>query len=326
MLRTLEQMYQQVVSTEFHDLEPVITCDGLHTTSCAGRVHARPDQDDYPYSIVYTYDMAKTKGPLHKSYNGLSTRMLMVLMLSLSGDADMVIRANKLEIQRTDDASAQENDVDETGKSDDFWRAIRYWGTLADAGFDGNDPEVAKVLNGRTFRMASWVIIHPDDPRYINTHKVDFETLLAEVAQEQDLAKRVARRKELDEAMARGVQLADTSTFYITVSGTFEMCDLAILTRTIFLNEVPNPKLQKYISEEVTQSEKLYKSLKSTSLRYSELRLRFGQHGISVRKFFNYNGLRCLCHCATFVVKCFVESVLTDHRSDILQFRCLHQR
>lgn len=293
MVESLDHKDDEIVSTKTYDLEPVKTYDGLHTTTCTGSVCARQDHAHYPHSTVYTYDMAKTKGPIHKSINGRATRLLMVLMLSFSGDADMVVTANSPSAKLVSTKPVEE-DEDGTANQelDTSWKAKRYWGTLADAGFDANDDQFADVLQGRFFHYAAWAIIHPDDPRYIATHKINFDDQMAESALEQDLAVRMKRRREIEAEMARGVQLADPSTFYFTVNGTLDVCNFVILTRTIFQNEVPNPNLKRFISEKVSQSEQVFRTLKTTSLQSSELRLRFGRHGLSVRKFLNADGLR----------------------------------
>ena len=271
---TMLRNEEQVAIIVYRDLDPVLTWDGLHTTCSVGKVHHELDHAELPHSFVYTFDMAKTNGPMHKSQHGLSTRLLMVLLVNFEGDASLSITPNRQSTLRHFDAA-------------NSWQATHYWGTLADAGFDPNNECFAPWLKGRTVQQAWCVIISPGDPRYVNSHKIDLEMVLAadlEAAEQAgDLEALVNKRKEIEDAQSRGVQLADESVFEITVTGLVSTCDFALLTRTIFLNDLPNPKLSKYISENVKQNEKIFHTIK-TSIRSSELRLRFGQHGVSIRK------------------------------------------
>jgi len=277
----LDEETDEVRSTVYADLEPMRTRCGLHTTCSKGSVHVLSDQSHLPHAVVHTLDMAKTKGPMHKSIDGSSTRLLMVLVVNLcDGDADVVVTANK-EVP--------------TNKGD-AWFGTRYWGSLSDAGFDPNEACYAAVLKGRTVDKATWVIIDPEDPRYVQSHKVDYEAMHAAASLEQDLAVRVAKRKEIEAAMAHGIELADKSVFYITVTGVMRLLDFAVLTRTIFRNEMPNLKLQRFISVSASHSEKIYKRIKAT-LDCSHMRLRFGRHGVSVRKLQDRQSLRSPCFC-----------------------------
>lgn len=211
--------------------------------------------------------MSKTKGPLHKEIDGRATRMLVVMLVNFSGDADMVVTANNPSKE----------------KPTESWHAARYWGTLADAGFSASHRSFAAVLQGKKHDYASWAIISPKDQRYVNSHQVDQEALLAAV-QHLDLEARVAKRKEIEETFSRGPQLQDRSVFYITVTGADALCNFCVLTRTMFFNELPNPKLQKFVSNSVTEEQDLFKALKSTSIDCSQLRVHFVQHGASFRK------------------------------------------
>lgn len=272
-------MGDEIRSTVYADLKPMRTRSGLHTTCSEGSVHVLSDQGHTPHAVVHTLDMAKTKGPMHQSIDGSSTRLLMVLVVNLcDGDADMVITANK-EVP--------------TNKGD-AWYGTRYWGSLSDAGFDPNEACYASVLKGRTVDKATWVIIDPEDPRYIQSHKVDQEAMYAAAGLEQDLAVRVAKRKEIEAAMARGIELADQSVFYITVTGVMRLLDFAVLTRTIFRNDMPNCKLQRFISVSASHSEKIYTRIKA-ALDCSHMRLRFGRVGVSVRKMQDRQSLRSPC-------------------------------
>ena len=274
----------EVTTTVYCDLEPLRTWDGLHTSCCHGCVHAQSNQPEgpLPHAVVHTLDMAKTKGPMHKSADGCSTRLLMVLLLNLNdGDADLEITANK----------------ERPASQADSWYGSRYWGSLVDAGFDVKDARFASVLRGRTAQKVSWAIIDPQDRRYIDSHKVDHEAIYAATGLEQDLALRVAKRKEIEAAMARGLELSDTSIFYITVTGVMRACDFAVLTRTIFRNDMPNIKLQRFISDSASHNDAVFGRIKAV-LDSSQMRLRFGQHGISVRKFDKPNS-RWVCRAAS---------------------------
>lgn len=229
-------------------------------------MHADPDHPNLPHTVVHSIDMRKTKGPLHKTISGRSARLLMVMVVHFRGDCEMTVTANKR-------------------LAADSWYATPFFGTLSDAGFNVKDALVSAVLRDRKADKALCVLIDPRDTRYVHSHQVDFAAQYAAAAQEQDLAVRVTRRKKIEAIEARGMQLADTSVFHITVTGLLDQCDCAVLTRTIFLNDLPNPKLKKYVSASVAQNERVFEELKHTSLPSSELRVRFGRRGVSVRKF-----------------------------------------
>ena len=284
MMGESEQLqHEQISRVLYRDLEAKVTSKHtfLHAACSAGFVHARPDCIDLPHSIVFTLDMAKTKGPIHTPLTGLSTRLLMVMLLSFEGDAGFTVVPNiQSKLRKFDEANS--------------WVSTRYWGSLLDAGFDPDDEIYSSVLKGRAIKKAWWVIIDPDDPRYQDSHKIDLESVWAieleeakqaeRRGQEGALAALVSKRRQIEDDR-KNVRLADESIFDITVTGTVGdglTCDFAIMARTLFRNDLMNSNLKNLAAR--SPDCKLFRGIKSSILN-SGLRLRLGRYGVSIKNY-----------------------------------------
>ena len=284
MMGESEQLqHEQISRVLYRDLEAKVTSKHtfLHAACSAGFVHARPDCIDMPHSIVFTLDMAKTKGPIHKPLTGLSTRLLMVMLLTFEGDACFTVLPNtQSKLRKFDEKNS--------------WVSTNYWGSLLDAGFDPDDEIYSSVLKGRAIKKAWWVIIDPDDPRYQDSHKIDLESVWAfeleeakqaeRRGQEGALAALVSKRRQIEDDR-KNVRLADESIFDITVTGTVGdglTCDFAIMARTLFRNDLMNSNLKNLAAR--SPDCKIFWGIKSSILN-SGLRLRLGRYGVSIKNY-----------------------------------------